>query len=276
MRRSRNIAGAIAALLIAAQALAQDAAGNRILAKVGEDEILYKDVQSEMAGADLPANLRKAAEQATLQGMIDRKLLAAEALRRKLDATPVGAMTLKRADDLALIAVLERNVTAGLPQVPREEVVKYVADHPATFANRKRIWVDQLQVAAIDPEIVKMLEPLNTMEEITALFDRTQITYIRSANVLDTSNMDPQAALALSKMGTNSVFITPKGGGALEVSRIASIRVEPITGAAAEQSAGRYLSQARTTAAAHAAMKKIIDAGQSKVRLNPKYVTPGT
>jgi len=276
MTRIGNIAAAIAALAIAAQGLAQDSASERVLAKVGEETISGADVRLELAGADLPANLRRAAEQVTLQGMVDRKLLAAEAQRRKLDSTPVGAMTLRRADELALIAVLERNLAAGLPPLPEAEVAKFVADHPATFAQRRRIWVDQLQAPRVDPETFKMTEPLQTMEEITALFDRMQITYIRSATVLDTLDMDLQAAAALAKMDTNAVFVTPKAGGALEVSRIASIRLEPVTGAAAAQSARRYLTKARSAAAVQAAMKKIIAAGEGKVRLNPKYITPGT
>lgn len=258
-------------VLAVTQGVAQDTQGSNVLAKVGDQPITEAMLRFELGNATLPGKLQNAAERAALQGLIARKLMAQEAERRKLDTTPSAAMALQRADDLALVAVLERSLVAQLPPIGEREVAKFIADHPASFAKRKRIWVEQVMARNVDPDTVRQIGGLDRLEDITALLDRVGADYIRSAAVLDTLDMEPQAGAAIANLARDAVFVTPRGEGALEISRIGNSETAPVAPADAQVAAQRYLKHARDASVAQAEIAKIVAAGQAKIRINPKY-----
>ncbi|WP_225206468.1 hypothetical protein [Novosphingobium huizhouense] len=262
---------ALCTAALATHGLAQTAAGSRVLATVAGTPITEAMLKFELGDATLPGGLQAAAEKATLQGLIARRLMADEALRRKVDTTPPGAMALKRADDLALVALLQRSLTAGLPPVPEAEVNKFIVDHPASFARRKRIQVDQVEARNVDADALRQINGLDRIEDITALLDRVGADYIRTAAVLDTLNMEPNAAAAIAAMKRDAVFVTPRDGGTLEISRIKGGEVVPVAAEDARKAARRYLESARSAATAQAQMAKIVAAGKKDVLINPQY-----
>lgn len=260
-------------LFAAVQALSQDAMPGRVLAKVGDDAITDASVRFEL-GRRPSAVVEAAAEQAILDTIVARKVLAQEARRRGLDSSPTAAMLLRRADDLALVAVLQRSLVRSLPPVTDAEVSRYISEHPAMFARRKLVRVEQLQVADIDASVVRQMEPLETLDAILALLDRSQVGYVRSAAILDTLEMEPTAASRIGAMGANAVFISPTGPRSIEVSRVLASQPDPVTGPAAVEAARRQLTRTRNTAAVTAEMARIIEAGRSQVQINPDYATP--
>ena len=270
-KRLAWLLGGGAMLLVAGHGITQNLGDGLILAKVGDDRVTEAMVAFEMGGGKLPPPLQSAAHTAALQGLIARKLMVQEALRQKLDATPDGAMALRRADDLAMVALLEQSLTARLPAIDEVSVTRFIATHPASFARRKRIAVDQVQASNVDADTIRQIGALDRLEDITALLDRVSAEYVRTANVLDTLDMEPKAAAQIAALKKDAVFITPRASGALEITRIRNSETAPVANDAARIAARRYLEHAQKSAVAKREMAKIVAAGQKSVRINPQY-----
>lgn len=264
------IAGAI--LVIATHGLAQDQQP-QVLATVEQTPITDRDVQFEF-GADPFQAQQPGARETVLEGLIGRRLLVEEALRRKLDKSPAGAIALARADELALVALLQRSFTANLPQIAEKDVSDFVKANPAKYAERRRFQVEQFRVESISTSLMKDMANLETMEAIRSLLDRNHVRYFTSAAVLDTLDMDPAGAAQVGMMKPDGVFITPRDGGALEVTRVRSVELEPVGGDAALKSARRFLTRYRDTVAAKAGMEALLNPKMKNVKINAQYDIP--
>jgi peptidyl-prolyl cis-trans isomerase C len=96
-------------------------AGDRAVAKVGEQTIWASDVKREAVAEGLikegePLDVSSALFNQALEEVIDQKLLAAEALKRKLDQSPAAQRRLAAArdrilNDLLVESVLEKAIT---------------------------------------------------------------------------------------------------------------------------------------------------------------------
>jgi peptidyl-prolyl cis-trans isomerase C len=96
-------------------------AGDRAVAKVGDETVWASDVKREAVAEALinegqPLDVSSALFEQALEQVIDQKLLAAEALKRKLDASPAAQRRLAAArdrilNDLLVESVLEKAIT---------------------------------------------------------------------------------------------------------------------------------------------------------------------
>ncbi len=246
----------------------------QVVATVDGQEITASELRLEMPGTPRDPALAAAAQQTALQSLISRKLLVAEAKRRDLVNSPLAAMMRRRAEDLAMVQLLQFGIASGVPNVSNEEVKEFVASHPSTFSQRRLISVDQLVVPLIDKGLIAAMEPLDTLEQIEQLLTSRKVNYFRSAGVLDTLNVDPDAAKRVSEMTVSQVFISPNGSGGVLVSRITGSRLEPLTGEDVDRVARVMLAQQRNTSQVRRAMEQIVTAGQSKVKINESYTVP--
>ena len=242
----------------------------QVVATVDGQEITASELRMEMGNAPSDPNAAAAQQQAALQGLISRKLLVAEAKRRELEKSPVASMYRARAEDLALIQLLQMSIASGVPKVSDDEVKDYISSHPASFAERRLISVDQLLVGKIDRKVIQQMEPLKTMPEIEALLTNNKVQYVRSAAVLDTLNLSPEAAAKIGGMPNDEIVAVPNGSG-VQVARIVSSRVEPLSGEEAERIARLLLMQQRGATQVRTAMEDVVKNGQSKVHINPAY-----
>lgn len=248
----------------------KEAPKGQVVATVDGQEITTSALRMEMQDTPSDPNVAAAAQNAALQGLITRKLLVAEAKKRELDKSPLAAMFRERAEELALVQLLQMNIASGVPKVSDDEVKDFVSSHPATFSQRRLIAVDQLLVPKVDAKLIKQMEPLKTMPEIETLLNTNKVQFVRSAAVLDTLNLNPEVAAKVSSMGTDEVFAVPNGAG-VQVARITSTRVEPLAGAEAERLARLMLMQQRGATQVRQALEQIVKSGQSKVNINADY-----
>lgn len=247
-----------------------EAPKGQVVATVDGQEITASELELEMR--DMPSDPKVAAavQQAALQGLISRKLLVAEAKRRDLESSPMAAMVRKRAEDLAMVQLLQASIAGNVPKVSDDEVNDFISSHPATFSQRRLISVDQLLVANIDPKLIKEIEPLKTMPEIEALLDKNNVQYVRSAAVLDTLNLNPNVATKIASLGNDEVFAVPNGTG-VQIARITGSRIEPLSGDEAKRIARLVLMQQRGATQVRQGLEQIVKNGQAKVKINPQY-----
>src|SRR5579871_2294406 len=114
------------AALLAGATFAQSGA-DRVVARIGDEKVTLGDVQAELPPAQA-GNLQ--AQKAALQSIVTRKIIAQEAVRQKLDKTPVGAMIIKRAEEGAIVGILEQKLVGTPPKIPDDQVRAFVAGNP--------------------------------------------------------------------------------------------------------------------------------------------------
>jgi EpsD family peptidyl-prolyl cis-trans isomerase len=258
------LGGAAIALVAAAAA---SGAADRVLATVGGEEITSAQVRLESGNAPEGSPRSKA----VLQALIDRKLLVAEAEKRELDETPMGAMLLRRADDIAVTELLTSKLLGPAPAVSDAEVSAFINAHPTMFAQRRLIALNQFVVDKSDSKLVEQLKPLDTMAQFEEVLLRDNLQYSRTAAILDTMNVDPTAAAQIGELAVGAVFIRPRGGTVLELSEITENRLAPISGVAAQQIAREILVRQQTAERLRTAVEGIVARGQAQVRINADY-----
>lgn len=248
----------------------KEAPKGQVVATVDGKEITAAELRMEMQNVPADPKVAQAVQEAALQRLINRKLLAAEATKRELEKSPLAAMYRSRAEEQSLVDLLQMTIASGVPKVSDDEVNDYVSSHPTAFSQRRLVSVEQLLVPEIDAAIVKRMEPINTMPEIEALLNGASVKFVRSGDVLDTLSMPSEAAAKIAALKVDEIFVIPTGAGA-QVARVISNRVEPLAGEEAQRIARSMLSQQRGTTQVGEALKAIVAAGQSKVKINADY-----
>lgn len=243
----------------------------QVVATVNGEEITITELNREMGGAS-PADpqQRKALEQAALQNIITRKLLAQTAKEQKLDKSPIYAQQEAQAKEGLLVSALQRKIAATAVNPTRADAEKFVADHPNMFAERRVMVVDQVIFGKFDPALMEQFKPLNTLEQIEAVLTRENIDFQRTTTVLDTLNAPEGLTDTLMKLPAGEVFIFPRGN-AVFVNQIRENRVMPFTGDRAITYAEAGLKQMRTQEALAKQVEAIRKGAEDKITYNDKY-----
>lgn len=242
----------------------------QVAATAAGKEITSSEVRLELgAGGSDPAVVASQ-QPAALRAVINRKLLAAAAVERGLDKTPIAAMVMDKARDLALISVMQQAIEAQVPKVSPEEAANYVRDNPTAFSQRRLVALEQLVVPQVSPALIKQMEPLNTLEEIIALLEKNKVAFRRGQNAIDPLAIEPEAARKIAQLNVGSVFVTPAGNGAT-VSRIREVASQPLTGDEAIKAATSVLMARRVNGQIRDQFEAIIKNGQSTVKINDAY-----
>jgi EpsD family peptidyl-prolyl cis-trans isomerase len=243
-----------------------------VVAVVKGQEVTLTDLRAEIADqAGSTAQAQKAIEQAGLERIIGRKLLAMTAQQRGMDKTPDYAVDKQRGDETILALTLQKRIASQVPPPTRDEAERYVLDHPDMFAQRKFFIVDQLRVKRPpDTERLKQLEPLKTMAQVEAWLDQQHIEYDHAYDVVDTLNTNPQLVDFLMKLPADEVFVIPTGD-LLLIDQIVETKVLPVTGDIAVAHATDVLRSQRTLEAVARAENQILAKYANTIRYNDAY-----
>ncbi|WP_312166421.1 SurA N-terminal domain-containing protein [Phenylobacterium sp.] len=243
----------------------------QVVATVNGEEITVTELNRELGGAaPADAQQRKAMEQAALESIITRKLIAQTAKEQKLDKTPAFAQQEMQAKEAMLVGAMQRKIAAAVASPSRVEAEKFVADHPHMFADRRVMVVDQIVVGKFTPALMKEFEPLTTLEQVEAVLGRQNLDFQRTTTVLDTLNAPEGLTDTLMKLPPGEIFIFPRGS-AIFVNQIRESRSLPFTGERAVNYATAGLKQQRTQDAVARQVETLRKGADEKITYNDKY-----
>lgn len=247
----------------------------QVIASVDGEDITIYELSTELQGTNMPAgDARKRVEQAALQRIIERKILANVARERKLDKTPQYLLQSRRADDLLLANLLQRDVATKIPEPSSEDVEKFIADHPATFGQRKLIILDQIQFPMpSDRRDLLKYQPLKTLDEIQRKLDESNIDYRRAPTSIDTLQLSAQMAKSILALPPEEVFVAP-GDGVLTANHITEIRNTPFIGPEAMKAAREMLRKQRANEKVRSDLDPLIAEAKAKISYQPGYAPP--
>lgn len=269
----RRFAIALSALALAGCGSDEPPAG-QVVANVDGVEITQTELNAELGGRRAPtAEGQKQLQLAVLNQMIARVLLANAAKAQGLDKTPEAAVAKQRAEQLALIELLQKKLGAASPQVSTEEVSQFVADNSELFANRRIYVVDQIIVPSPPAPLLKGLEAVQTWDDAKAELAKYNLPANSAVGVVDALTVAPQFAKQVAALPANAVFIVPAQG-AIRINHIRESQLSPVSGDDANRLAKEMLVQRRTGQQVQDAIGKILTEGRTKVKLNPAFEPP--
>lgn len=224
-----------------------------VVATVGDVPITAADLSAETGGASAPdAATQSEINRAALRRIIDRKLLAREAEREKLDDTPDFAARSRRAVELVKADLLAAKLAGAAAQPSAEKIAAYMAQHPEAFAERKLYVVDRILLTQ-PKEPLKVRAELDSLDQIETVLQSQKIKFRRSQTVVDTASAPPELASRLAQFPPNQLFEVQTGD-TVSINEIREVRRSPLVGpAAAEAAAGMV----RTKEAQGAVQRKL-------------------
>lgn len=273
MRGSSTIALlALASLVSACNKESAAAPTGQVVATVDGEEITANELNMELQNAPMPQDpkAQQAIRNAVLQTIVNRHLVAKAARAQGLDKSPEAAVQRQKAEDLALIAAMEKSLTGNVPAPSRDEAQRYVADHPNSFAQRKLYVVDQIVSAPLPPAVMQQMQPLKTLADVQSLLQRSNIQHQNAVATIDGASADPDLIARIAQLPPGEVFVVPNGGGFV-INQIRDTRTDPFTGDRAINAAMAILKRKRTQEIVGQQIQKIIADGSTKVQYAEGY-----
>ena len=227
----------------------------QVVATVDGNDITIHELNAELQGANIPANIspdqkkqleqqaRKQLEQAGLQQVVNRRILADIARERGLDKTPMFLLQERRAEEGILVQMLQRQMSSAVKQPTQTEIETFIAQNPDLFAERKIFTIDQIQFETPrDPQVLRKYQPLKTMDEVEAMLKQDGLQYKRAPAKLDVATANPDIVQQVLKMPKDDIFLIPAGR-VMVANKITGADVQPLTGDQANQFATALIQQ---------------------------------
>jgi len=261
-------------MLLASAAIGLAACGNsgsdsipegQTVARVDSKDVTIHELNAELSGAQLPSGAaRKPYEQAALQRIIDRRILADLARERKLDDSPEFVLMKQRAEEQVLVELLQKSIATAAKKPSLQEAKTFITANPTLFANRKVLTVDQILFPVPkDTKKLQELAPLKTLTDVEKWLIDNDIQYRRQPTQLDTLQVPPEMATKIVGLPAGEVFVVPANG-AVSANVITDSKAQPVSGDEATNVAMRMLGnkaiQAAATKELEAEVKKRRDA----------------
>jgi peptidyl-prolyl cis-trans isomerase C len=192
----------------------QKEATGQVAAVVNGEEITLQEINAELGQAQLPEGADKTqAQQAALQRIIDRRLLAQAGREDELDQTPEFLIRRRQLEDALLVQLLSQRAgrTASVPDA--KAIDAFMSKNPAVFANRTIFTIDRIQFPLpSDPSKLKALENDHSMDAVAATLQRMGIQFTRGSAQMDSAQLGQARLNQIRAMPTGEPFVIPEGG----------------------------------------------------------------
>lgn len=245
MYRIAGIAIALASLSLAG--CGKEATG-QVAAVVNGEEITLQEINAELGNTPIPDGVdKKAVQQAALQKIVERRLLAQAAREDGLDKTPDYLLRERQLRDALLVQLMGQRAERALKVPDQQEIDKFIGDNPLMFAGRKILTVDRIQFAL--PENLgqlKALENDHSMDAVAARLQQMGIQFRRDAPQVDAASLGQQRMTQIRALPAGEPFVIPENG-VVTVGVIVSERAEPVPASEARPLAVQALRRQQLT-----------------------------
>lgn len=270
---------AVVAALVLLAALASSGCGQSAIADVksaraqplatvnGVDISLLPTAAAPAARA--PGAALAPEDKVALEGLIDNQLLQEQAVRDKLDRSPLVQQAIARATADVLAEASLQSTFSRLPAPTRAQVDAYFNGHPELFAGRKLFFIKQLVVdaRAFTPALQAQVEQAASIEQVAQWLAAHAVPYERTHISRSSAELSPEMLVQLKTMRERQLFVVAAGPQRM-IGMLADVTPVPLTAAQAAPQIDAYL---RTIA-----RKRAGDAEVARLRERAKisYVTP--
>ena len=268
---SRPVGGAVAlAAIILTVSGCEKKAGGQVVAVVNQEELTQQDMRAPATAENITSKAAfDVAAPALVNRLVDRSLLADYARNSNLDRGPEYVARRRQMEESLLAYLGLRKIIGKLPDPTPVEAGAYVAANPLMFSGRQRLILDQLRFATpADPQVVKDLKALTSLEEMIKRLELRNVKYTRAPASFDSGTVDTAVATQITRLPQEEIFELSTGGQTY-LSRILS-REQIVTDRSKwEADALNALRGERLKKAVDAGMKKL--KAEAKIQYDPAY-----
>ena len=260
---------AAASLLSACQ---KEATG-QVAAVVDGEEITLQEINAELQGARLPEGAdKKAASQAILQRIIERRLLAKAAKEDGLDKEQEYLIRSRQVNDALLVQMLSERASRGV-QVPNDGAIKtFIAQNTGTFGNRTIFTTDQVQFRMpSDPKVLQAFQPDHTMDAVISRLNQLGIKFTRRTAEMDSLQFPQQALDQIRAAPQGEPLVFPINGGVM-IAAVTGSRLAPIAGDDAKAMAVQGLRNKEVGTLIDQRLKA--ERAKAKIQYQPGFAPP--
>ena len=226
---NRNISIALALTTLSVAGCGKEATG-QVAAVVNGEEITLQEINAELGSTAIPEGVdKKAVQQAALQRIVERRLLAQAARDDELDKTPDYLLRERQLRDALLVQLMGQRAERALKVPGQQEIDKFIADNPVMFDNRKQLIVDRIQFALPkNPDQLKALENDHSMDAVAARLQQMGIEFRRDNTQVDSAALGQQRLQQIQALPAGEPFVIPENG-VVTVGVITGERAEPVS-----------------------------------------------
>ena len=190
------------------------ASKGQVVAHVGNEVITTQELENEFRLANIPPDKQKdpATVKRVLNELVLRNYLQQQALNAKLDREPRVLLDLLRARSQVLAnAFLSRKIASK--EISKEEIDKYIADHPAKFANRQFLSVEQIAfpIGASTQAAVDASKDATSLDEVEQKLTVLDVPHSRSMGVLNSGDIPENLLTTIQARKPDDVFFVRSG-----------------------------------------------------------------
>lgn len=245
----------------------------QVVATVDGDEVTLTELNAELATMQIPPNTdKKLVQNAALERIIERKLLASAARQDGIDQNPEFIVRRQQMEDALLVQLLAKKIGGGVKAPAAGAVDKFMADNSNMFAGRTIYAVDQIQFDTPKrQDYIKQLAATHSMTDVIAVLDSNGIKYQRGNAQMDSAMVPPQMMAQILKLPPNEPFVVPMG---------AKMTVSVITGNKPAPMTGDQVRPYAVNAVRNAELAKLLqtrlesERGKAKVQYQPGFSRP--
>lgn len=212
MLRNFGIA-AIGGLALLTTACEKAATGQSV-AVVNGEEVSQSELNSELERANIPESANKEeVQKQLLQRVIDRKLMAQNAVEQGVDRSPEYIARQHRLNEELLVQMLSQRQAETVKIPTQQEIDAFIAENPAMFGQREVLALNQLQFNP--PANMALLEQLrddHSLEEVAESLTGLGIPFQRGNGRLDTASIPAGIRDQINNLPPGEPFAVPFRG----------------------------------------------------------------
>lgn len=189
-------------------------ATGQVAAVVNGDEITLQDMNAELADMRVPQGADKTeAQNAALQRIVNRRLLAQAARDDGLDKTPEFLLRRRQLEDTLLVQLLSQKVGRSTAVPDARAVDAFTSKNPAVFSGRTIFTVDRIQFPVpANPGKLKALQDDHTMDAVAARLQQMGIEFTRDIGQMDSAKLGQARLDKIRALPKGEPFIIPEDG----------------------------------------------------------------
>ena len=191
----------------------QKEATGQVAAVINDEEVTLQEINTELGQAQIPEGVDKEQiQQAALQRIIERRLLAQAAREDGLDQTPEFLIRRRQLEDALLVQLLGERLRRTTAVPAAGAVDTYMSQNPAVFSGRSILNIDRIQFAMpTDTAKLRSLESDHSMDAVAASLQRMGIEFTRANAQMDSAALGQERMTRIRALPDGEPFVIPEG-----------------------------------------------------------------
>lgn len=245
----------------------------QVVATVDGNEITLTELNAELANMKIPPNAdKKQVQNAALERIVERKLLAGAARQDGIDQNPEFIVRRQALEEGLLVQLLAKKIAGGVKAPAPAVVDKFIADNSNMFGGRVIYAVDQIQFETPKrQDYVKQLAAAKTMADVVTVLDSNGIKYQRGNAQMDSALVPAPMLAQIVKVPAGEPFVIPMGP-KVTVSVITGNKPAPQTGDAVRPYAMNAVKNAELGKQLQARLTA--EKAKAKIQYQPGFSAP--